>query len=224
LNADLLTTLLPLGIGTALVPIPLVVTVLLLRSPGGRGPAFAWVAGMMSVRLLQGLLFGIVFAGALAVGGDRGPVVYGGLLVLAVVFLVAAARKAVDAPEDDAPPPRWLAMLDDVGAGRAYLLGFGMLAIGLKHWVFTLGAIAAILEADPGPVGAAGAFLAFVLVAHALQIAMLVFAVLAPERADRTLASVTAVVGRHSRPVLVVVSLVFGLWFLAKGLSGLGVI
>jgi hypothetical protein len=225
-DLDLLTTLVPLVIATALVPVPLVLTLLLLRAPGGRGRvvAAALVAGMLTVRLAQGLLFGVLFAGVATVGGSRGPAVYGGLVVLALVFLVSGARKALGAPDEDAPPPRWISMLDGVGPSKAFGLGFAVLAIGVKHWVFTLGAIAAIGEAGMGAGASAGTFLAFVVLAHSLQLAMLAVAFLAPARADALLARSSAALERHGRTMLAGVSLVFGAWFLMKGLDGLGVI
>lgn len=222
MTLDLATTLIPLVIGTALVPIPLILTALLLRSPVGRGPAVALVAGMMAVRLAQGLVFGLLLGGLIASGGERGPVLYGGLVVLALVFLVSGVRKAIDAPDDDAPPPRWLSRLDGIGASRAFVIGAGLLAIGVKHWVFTLGAIAAIADAELGPGPSAAVFIAFVVLAHALQVGLLALAFLAPDRAGVVLDRFANLLGRHSRPLLAGVSLVFGAWFLVKGLSGLG--
>ncbi len=224
MDLDLVTTLIPLVIGTALVPIPLVVTALLLRSPGGRIVTVAWVAGMMTVRLAQGVLFGVLFAGLAAVGGEPGPVISGGLIVLAIVFLVSGARKALDAPDDDAPPPRWLTKLDGIRPARAFLLGMVVLAIGVKHWVFTLGAIAAIAGAEMGSAASAATFLVFVLLAHGLQLAMLALAFLAPDRAEAMLDGFSGMLKRYSRPLLAGVSLVFGAWFLLKGLNGLGVL
>jgi hypothetical protein len=49
----------PLVLGSALVPAQLVVTIALLRSPTGTRAAIGSVAGMSSVRLLQGAVFGL---------------------------------------------------------------------------------------------------------------------------------------------------------------------
>jgi hypothetical protein len=226
MDLDLVTTLVPLVIGTALVPVPLILTALLLRTPGGGGRlvAAALIAGMMAVRVLQGVLFGILFAGVASAGGSRGPAVYGGLVVLALVFLVSGARKALDAPDEDAPPPGWTATLAGIGPAKAFALGAGLLVIGVKHWVFTLGAIGAIADAEMGPGASAGTFVAFVVLAHGLQLALLAVAVLAPASADAMLARFSTLLARHSRRLLAGVSLVFGAWFLLKGLIGLGVI
>ncbi len=57
---DLWGTLLPLIVASALVPVQITLTVLLLRS--SVGTAAAWVGGMTATRLAQGVFFGIVFA------------------------------------------------------------------------------------------------------------------------------------------------------------------
>jgi hypothetical protein len=75
-----------------------------------------------------------------------------------------------------------------------------------------------------GPGASAGTFLTFVVLAHGLQLALLAIAVLAPARADVMLKAFSAFLERHSRPLLAGVSLVFGAWFLLKGLAGLGLI
>ena len=66
---DLWTTLLPLVIGSAVVPTQIVVTGVLLRS--SRGKAVAWIAGMAGLRVLQGVLGQEEAVGAVDVA--RGP-------------------------------------------------------------------------------------------------------------------------------------------------------
>ena len=70
--ADLWTTLLPLVIGSAVVPTQMVVTAVLLRS--SRAQAAAWIAGMAALRVLQGALFGFVFSEALGKYGYLPPI------------------------------------------------------------------------------------------------------------------------------------------------------
>jgi hypothetical protein len=43
-----------------------------------------------------------------------------------------------------------MAKIEGVTPGRAYLLGVGLLVIGAKFWVFTLGAFAVIADAGLG--------------------------------------------------------------------------
>ena len=99
---DLWGTLLPLIVASAVVPVQITLTVLLLRA--SVGTAAAWVGGMTATRLAQGVLFGIVFAEAGAVSGSQdgpGIVVSVVLLVVALLFLTKAAKALLGGGGDD---------------------------------------------------------------------------------------------------------------------------
>jgi hypothetical protein len=224
--AGLWASLLPLAIAIAIVPVQLVITVVLLRSAGGRAASLAWVLGMLTVRVGQGIVVGLVIGPEVLGGGDSGPGAAASLLLLvvAILLLVMAARKAVDEPDEDAPSPRWKANLENATPARAYLMGVGMLLISAKFWVFTIGAISAIEVAELGLGGAALAYLVFVLVAMSVHLAIVAMAYLAPDRASDVLARFSSSLTRYDRPITIGVGVIFGIWFLAKALDGLGVI
>ena len=182
------TSLLPLIIGSALVPIQIVITPMLLR--GGRASAVAWVAGMTVVRLGQGILFGLLLGGPGTGGGATGSTGAGTgvsllLLVLAIVFYVTAAKQVVAQPDEDAPPPRWMAMIDSVTPVKAFGLGAGLVLVGVKFWVFTLGAIAAIGDAALGSGGAIATYLLFVVLAESIHLVIIGLAFVAPRAPSR---------------------------------------
>ena len=224
--AGLWTTLLPLAIASAIVPVQLIITVVLLRSASGRIVSLAWVLGMLTIRLAQGIVIGLLIGPEDPGGGEAGPSAVASLflLVVAVLLLVMAARKAFDDPGEDAPPPRWRASLEEATPARAYLMGVGMLLIGAKFWVFTVGAIAAIDAADLGQGGAIVAYLLFVVLAMSIHVAILAMAYLVPDRADDVLDRFSSAVTRYDRPITIGVGVIFGLWFLAQALDGLAVI
>ena len=148
---ELWTTLLPLAIGSAVIPIEIALTVVVLRTPGGVPNALAWVGGMTVVRLAQLLLLGPVIEVAVDDGQPGTSVAEGAiLLVVGVLFLVIAARKATNQPDEDAPPPGWMTLLDGASAARAFLLGAGVIAVNPKLWAFTIAAIGAIGDAQLG--------------------------------------------------------------------------
>lgn len=224
---DLWTSLIPLIIGGALVPIQIIITILLLRSGAGRITAVAWVAGMTTVRLGQGLVFGLVLGGGASSGSSSdgpGTAVSLLLLVLAVVFYVTAARQLLRHPDEDAPPPKWMAIIDGIRPGKAYLLGVGLLAVGAKFWVFTLGAIAAIADAGLGTVPSIATFLVFVALTESIHLLALGVAYLLPQRSASVLARISGLLEAYNRPIMIVLGLVFGTWFLVKALGGLGIL
>ena len=221
------TSLLPLIVGGALVPIQIIITILLLRSGAGRITAVAWVAGMTTVRLVQGLVFGILLGAAGTTGSTStgsGTSVSLLLLVLAVVFYVTAAKQILKQPDEDAPPPKWMTMVDGIRPVKAYLLGVGLLSVGAKFWVFTLGAIAAIADAGLGTGASIATFLVFVVLTESIHLLALAVAYVLPVRSAAVLDRVTGLLETYNRPIMIVLSLVFGTWFLVKALGGLGVI
>ncbi len=219
--------LIPLVIGSALVPVQIVITTLLLRSGAGRFTAVAWVAGMTTVRLVQGLVFGLLLDSASAAASASGEASLAAsllLLVLAIFFYVSAAKQLLKEPDEDAPAPRWMTRMDAIQPGKAYLLGVGLLAVGAKPWVFTLGAIAIIGEAGLAREASIAAYLVFVVLAESLHLALLGIAYAAPERAAVMLDGIAGFLERNNRVIVIGLGLVFGTWFLLKALGDLGII
>jgi len=221
--SELWRNLVPLVVASAIVPAPLVVTILLLRSSAAT--AGAWVAGMTVVRLLQGLVFGVILSDATTAdtAAGREAVFAVVLLVLSVTLFVTAAKQLLGGDDPDAPPPRWMAAVESVGTGKAFALGAGLVGVNAKLWVFTLGAIAAIEEAHEGRHAGVVSYVAFVALVLAPQLAALAFALAAPARARRALDRIAGWLRRHNRTIVIAISLVFGTWFLVKALRGLGV-
>ena len=220
-------SLIPLILGSALVPIQVMITLLFLRSSSGKITAWAFVAGMTFVRLLQGGIFGLVLSNAVkatAEQGGPGLVLSIVLLVLGVVFLTTAAKSATTGEDTDAPPPKWLTMTESMKPARAFLFGGALLLLAPKFWIFTLGAIGAIGAANLGQPSAGLMFLLFVVLAQSLSLAVLVYAAVAPRQSEHVLEAVATWLRQHNRVLMIIIGLVFGIWFCAKGLAGLGII
>jgi hypothetical protein len=224
--ADLWSSLVPLIIGSALVPVQVIITTMILRSAAGRVAGVAWLAGMTAVRLAQGLIFGLILgsSGVPEPSSGQGTGTSLVLLVIAILFFLTAAKYAISVPDDDTPPPKWMALVQSVTPARAFGLGAGVLLIGAKPWVFTLGAINAIGDAGLGQAGGMAAFLVFVLLAEAIHIVVVGLAFLLPARSEALLDAIGTFMTRNSRALMMVLGLVFGSWFLVKALAGLGVL
>ncbi|HYO43436.1 MAG TPA: GAP family protein [Candidatus Limnocylindrales bacterium] len=228
--ADLWSSLVPMIIGSALVPVQIIITTMVLRSPSGRTAGIAWLAGMTIVRLGQGVLFGLILGAAADAAGDgtasTGPNTGASLLllVIAILFLLTAARYALKQPDEDAPPPRWMAMVESVTPVKAFGLGAAILLIGVKPWVFTLGAINAIGAAGLGQGAAIATYLVFVLLAGSINLVVVGLAFAMPARSASMVDAIATFMARHSRVLMMVLGLVFGSWFLLKALRGLGLL
>src|SRR3954468_19972792 len=162
--------LVPLIIGSAVLPMQIIVTLVLLRSPSGLRSAAAFVSGMTALRLVQGLVLGLLVLPAQAKSSDHepgpGPIVTTTLLLIGILLLATALRQMVTGEDPDAPPPRWVAMTASMKPSTAFSFGLIIIAVGAKWWVFTLGAVAAIGDADLGRPTRALTYLLYVALAE----------------------------------------------------------
>lgn len=220
---SIIATLLPFIIGSAVVPLQIIVVTLLLTSEK-RGPlkAIAFVLGMTVARLAQGALFGFVLTGGSGDPADAnspGIVKAAALTVLGILLLITAYKKWAKEPDPDAPPPKWLTMLDTVTPLRALFLGAGFVLIAPKLWVFILGAISTIEEAQLGRPASTQTFLLFILLAQSLLLIPILIRLLIPRRAQSLLTALADWMKRYNDPIVIAISLIFGALFLYQGLS-----
>ena len=223
---SVIVSLLPLIIGSAVVPVQIIIAILLLTSAKqGLTKAVALVAGMTLVRLAQGVIFGFIFTGGSSdtAGGaaESGWIVPTLMLVLAILMLITAYRQWAKDPDPDAPPPKWLALPEKLTTLTALGLGAGMVLISAKMWVFTLGAIGTIGEARLGQPSGSIVFLLFVLLAESLLLIPILIRLIVPAQATALLGRVSDWLTAHNRVIVIAVSLIFGLFFLYKGVTGL---
>lgn len=221
---NVLLALLPFIIGSAVVPIQIMIGILLLKSPQqGRLKAIAFVGGMTLARILQGILFGFVLAEAVHLDNQSGtkPIISTLLLVLGILLLVAAYKKWSGSEDLDEPPPKWLTALDGVTPLKALGIGFGFPVISVKLWVFTLSAIVTIAAADLGQPTNAIAYLLFILLAQSLLLLPILYCLLRPKRSKARMKKLSDWLATYNRPISMIVSLIFGLFFLYSGISGL---
>ena len=220
---SVLVDLLPLMIGAAVVPIPIIIVLLLLSNQGGLLKGAAFVGGAIVVRLAQGIVFGFVFTSDPAATSETGGnlIVSTLLIVLGILMLIAAYKKWDKEDDPDAPPPKWMAALGGLSAPKAFGVGAALVAIAAKQWVFTLSAIGVIGQAQLAPPAGIGLFLVYVLAAQAFGLVAVIAYAVAPQPAGRALARASQWLERNDRRILIAFSLIFGLFFLFKGVTGL---
>ena len=215
--------LLPVMAGATIVPLYPVIVLLLLQSEGGLRKAAAFISGGIVTRLVQGVLFGLVFGAAMDATSESGQSLIAStlLLVIGVLLLVTAVKTWRKEVDSDAPSPKWMSNISGLTALRAMVMGVLFITIDAKQWVFTLSAISIITEAEPGKLTGIGVYLFYILVALIPMLLPVLACVVAPRQAAKPLQAAQIWLERNNRVVVISVSLVFGIWFAYKAMIGL---
>ena len=214
--------LMPYIIGSAIVPVQIMMIILLLNSPRqGLAKAIFLVAGMTAVRLLQGVIFGWILSPDPGDAGGKSPVVSILLVVLGILLLITAYKQWRNEDDPDGPPPKWMVMLDTITPVKAFLMGAGLVLISGKFWVFTLSALGVIAEAQLGQPTSTVTYLLYLLLAQSLLLIAILMRIILPGQSKLITENISVWLTRYNRVIVLVVSLVFGCLFLFQGVSGL---
>ena len=215
----LLVQLLPTAILGALSPLPILIVVSLLMSKGGRVKAMGFGAALIAVFAVIGVI-ALTSSPAGSGSTDTGSAVTGTIIaVLGVLFLVIAVKQWVGAPDPDAPPPKFMAALDSMSAGKAIVLGLIIAVINVKQLGIFIGGVVQIVASD---VSTAQRWIALVVLLVIVQIGVIAVIgadVVAPNWATRQLQRLQAWLVHNNRVIGIVLGLVVGVLFVVKGVG-----
>lgn len=210
----------PLGLGAAVSPTVLTVSVLLMcspRRPVARGALFA--LGVLSVLAVISVL-GITVLDRFA---DHHPsateraVSDSVDLVLGLVLLALAARTALR-PRDPTTERTARHPADHDGLASAYALGLVMMATNVTTIVLYIPAMRDIGRADVSTSDQAVALLVMLGFASLPATVPLLLRVVVPGPAQRALTRLDGAMTRHRRAIVLAVEIVFGVYLIVRGL------
>jgi Protein of unknown function (DUF2910). len=143
------------------------------------------------------------------------------VLLLAGILLLITAYRTWRKEDDSDAPPKWMQAIDKVSPLQALGIGAGMVAIGVKLWVFTLSALGIIGGAKLGQPESAITYLLYIFFAQLLLIAPIVAYAVALQGSAMLLKRVSDWLIQYNRPITIAVTLIFGVYFVWQGVSGL---
>jgi len=216
--------LLPLSIGIAVNPIPIILVVLILDSPKGRanGLTFlgSWFLGLTFLATVALLLTDATESAT----GDQGSTIEAVVrLLLGVLLLYIASKKWGKRPRqgEEAELPNWMASLNALSWVRLLGLGLTFTIVNPKHIALTVAAMITIAQAGDKS-GTAIALLAIFIVLSSAGVAIpVIYSLAGGEGAKATLAEWKEWLSANNAAILAVLFLVFGVVLLSKGLGGL---
>ena len=225
---NLILSLIPLGLAAAFQPPQVIAMLVLLQTKRGIINGLSFMIGMFFFRMVLGLGFWF-FASSLeesveSTGGRFSFLVSGVLMVLGLLLLVNALRRAFSAPNEDQTASSWLENLKDVSPVRAGLVGIAFLALDPKDWVTDLAAVNLIADADLSGANSLMTYLIYLLMALSLLLIPLISILVFPKKAKRVLNRLSGWLEQHMRSIEIIMAIIFGLVFIGIGLGGLGLI
>lgn len=214
---------LPLALGVALSPIPIIAVVLMLATPrgGANGASFllGWLVGLSVV----GTIVLLVSGGADGSDGSA-PATWVGVvsLLLGVALIVLAGLQWRRRPRGGtAALPGWMASIDRFNPLKSAGLGLALSAANPKNLLITVGAAAAIAQTGVSTGGQAVALGLFVLLGTLGPGVPLAIYLGLGARSQRILERLRGWMAAHNTAIMCVLLVVIGLKLLGDGISAL---
>jgi len=212
----LLLTLFLIGLAVTLDPLPLTAFLVVLPSKGGLRKGAAFVFGWLVSLAI------VVTITVLATGNNPPkPSTAPSLAALAVkialgaVLVVIAVRRirARGRPKPPKKPPKWQEHVDNMSPWFAMVL-----APTLQPWVMISAGAATVVEAKLSSWESFLALFLFCVLGTASYLIMELYTVFRPDRSRQFLAGIQTWTDTHTDQVIIVGSLVLGLWLIANSI------
>lgn len=216
--------LLPLAVGVAISPIPIIAVILMLlsRQPAktSTGLLTGWVAGIVVVTAVAMLL---VEQEANTSAGNPSTVSSVLKLIFGLLMVVLAAKQWRERPKpgQTAVMPKWMSTLDSFTFGKALGLGFVASAVNPKNLVLSLGAGTTIGAAHLSGGGDLVAVAVYTLIAASTVTVPVIGYLAARDRMAGPLDSLRAWLEQNNATLMTVVLLVIGVVLLGEGIGEL---
>jgi len=215
--------LLPIAVGIAISPLPIVAVVLMLATPRGRvnGPAFvlAWIVGLAVVGTIVILVAG---DNAQSESGAPADGVSWLKLVIGVALIGLGVRQFHGRPRGDDPGelPKWMAALDGFRWPKALGAGLMLSAVNPKNLLLTVAGAAVIAQAVLSGGEEAASLAIFVLIGTIGVAAPVVLYFALGHRSTAMLADLRGWLAAHNAVIMSVLFIVIGAKILGDAISG----
>ncbi len=214
---------LPLAVGVAISPFPMMAAILMLLAPKGRSTAVGFLVGwMLGVIITLGAftLLGEVIPESEATpeGATIRALVQ---LVLGLLLIWLAVRQWRGRPKADgeAPAmPAWMSAIDTMKPGAALLMGLLLSSVNPKSLLLHLSAgigLSGIVEGG----ALVTAFIVYAVVASATVGGPVICYLIAPATFEKPLTSLREWLVQNNTAVMTVLLLVIGISLVGKGLA-----
>ena len=219
---EVIGDVLPLALGVAISPVPIMAAILMLLSPRAKGTGVGFLLGWVAGIVVAVTAFTLISSFLPDEDSDASKPVQGTIkLALGVLLVLLAARQWRGRPKDDAEPamPKWMAATDTLTSVKTLGLGFLLSALNPKNLIMSAGA-GVIIGGGALSGGEVAAVIAVYTLLAASTVGVPVVAYLVAS--DRMAAPLEALRGwlvRENAVVMAVLLLVIGVVMIGKGIG-----
>jgi MFS family permease len=220
---EVIGDLLPLALGVAISPVPVIAVILMLLAPragaASRGFLAGWVTGIVAGLVVFALL--AAFAGMDSGGPQSWAAVLRLLLGLLLLLLAARQWRSRPRPGEPVDLPGWLRAIDRVTTLAAVGLGLLLSAVNPKNLVLLAGAGADLGGAGLPAWSAIVVGVVFVVLAASTVLLPVTAYAVAADRIRARLDSLRGWLTDNNSTIMTVLLVVMGGVLIGKGIGGL---
>ncbi|MET3568011.1 threonine/homoserine/homoserine lactone efflux protein [Leifsonia sp. 563] len=212
----------PLALGVAISPIPIIAAILMLLSPKARGTSLGFLLGWLLGIVVAVVVFTLLSSVLPQGDPDESKPILGTVeIVLGLLLLVLAVQQWRGRPKVGTEPalPKWMSAIDTMTGARALVLGFLLSALNPKNLLMGVAAGVAIGSDAQTTAETVVAVIVYTVIA-ASTVAIPVIAYLAASaRMARPLESLRIWLVYNNATIMAVLLLVIGVVLIGKGLG-----
>ena len=218
---DVIGEILPLAVGIAISPIPIIAAILMLLSPRAKstsvGFLIGWLVGIIAAIVLFTLISSIIPQDS----GGPSPVSGVIKIILGLLLLVLAIKQWRTRPAEgeQASMPKWMSAIDSMTAGKAFGLGFLLSAVNPKNLLMAISAGLIVGGAGLTVGQMAVVIIIFVLLAASTVLVPVVGYLIAAARLAGPLDKLREWLVDNNAVIMAVLLLVIGVAMIGKGLA-----
>jgi threonine/homoserine/homoserine lactone efflux protein len=214
--------ILPLAVGIAISPVPIIAVILMLLSPRAKatsvGFLLGWLVGIIVAIVLFTLLSSVL---SQRDDSDSSPVTAVIKIILGALLLLLAAKQWRGRPAEgeQAAMPKWMSAVDSMTAGRALGLGFLLSAVNPKNLLLAISAGVIIGGSNLGLGDTAIVIVVFVVIAGCSVLIPVIAYLIAAARMAGPLDSLRGWLVDNNATIMAVLLLVIGVSVIGKGIA-----
>jgi hypothetical protein len=216
--------MLPLAIGIAISPIPIIAIILMLITPKARSNGLAFLGGWLLGLAVVGTIV-LIVANTAGIATSSGPsrTVSIVKLLLGLLLLFAAWRQFGKRPKpgEEAPMPKWMTALDRFTPTRSLAIGALLSGVNPKNLILNATAAAGIAATGLAGVQQAVVLVVLIVVGSLGIIAPVGVYFAMGDKAAPVLDGWKSWLAANNATVMMVLFVVFGVSLIGKGIGGL---